>query len=185
MSDLYASDGSPAFPSQGYQSTAAQSAPYRSGLAQAPTPGAGYTQGGSGLGTGLMVCSVFGVLAVLAAVFYSPAEISTPAASAPVENVVESDGSTVPVPAEATPDIADPVTPDAAVADPAVDQPAADQPVTPAATAPAATDAIAAPVEPAVAEPAAAEPAPAPADPAPAAVQPAPGTATPAAPAQP
>ena len=119
----------------------------------------GDSNSGSGLATGIMVCGVFVVVAIMAATFYSPTDMSSAVVNSPDNSVVESDGTAVPTPAEATPAIEDPITPapaaataapaeDAATAAPAADSqtaaPAADaQPAAPAAdtqtTAPAAT----------------------------------------------
>lgn len=106
MSDQYAPQEMPIYRS----SAAPYSIPV---LAELPIPTLTRSSG-SGLGTGLMVCGVFVVVAVLAAVFYSPGYVSAPTVNSPANSVVQSNGAATP---EATPAI-DPTVVPAAPANP-------------------------------------------------------------------
>ena len=109
MSDQYVPKDSPGY--AGYRSGTEPRFPEAQ---PAASPVDATRSGGSGLGTALMVCGVFVVIAIFAATFYSPSDISYQDINQPAERVIESDGLTVPVPAESIPGIVPEVAPSAA-----------------------------------------------------------------------
>ena len=96
------------------------------------------TSGGSGLATGLMVCSVFVVIAIFAAVFYNPNYIDPAAINQPAGNAVQSDSKAMPAAPEAAPEIAPSSAADTVIEPTTDGAPAQPDVVDPQSTAPEA-----------------------------------------------